>query len=40
MSADYLDTFSEFAAQVDFGALPETLRAHTGWVLALSLIHI
>jgi len=34
MSMDYLDTFSEFAAQLDFHALPETLRAHTGWVLA------
>jgi 2-methylcitrate dehydratase PrpD len=31
---DYLDTFSGFAASVNFADLPAPLRAHTGWVLA------
>lgn len=31
---DYLDRLSEFAAHLDFAALPDKLRAHTGWVLA------
>lgn len=31
---DYLDTFSEFAATLDFSSLLEPVRAHTGWVLA------
>ena len=31
---DYLDRLSDFAARLDFAALPGKLRAHTGWVLA------
>jgi 2-methylcitrate dehydratase PrpD len=31
---DYLDRFSEFAAHLDFSALPQGVRTHTGWVLA------
>ena len=31
---DYLDRFSNFAAQLDFASLPEPVRRHTGWVLA------
>ena len=31
---DYLDRLSDFAARLDFAALPDKLRAHTGWVLA------
>ena len=31
---DYLDTFSAFAAELQFKQLPAAVRAHTGWVLA------
>jgi len=31
---DYLDRLSDFAARLDFAALPHKLRAHTGWLLA------
>jgi 2-methylcitrate dehydratase PrpD len=31
---DYLDRLSDFAARLDFAALPGKLRTHTGWVLA------
>ena len=31
---NYLDTLSAFAAGLRFPALPEAVRAHTGWILA------
>jgi 2-methylcitrate dehydratase PrpD len=31
---NYLDTLSGFAATLRFHELPETVRAHTGWILA------
>ena len=31
---DYLDRFSQFAAQVDFSQLPPQVREQTGWILA------
>ena len=31
---NYLDTLSSFAAGLRFPALPEAVRAHTGWILA------
>ena len=37
---EYLDTLSHFAASLRFAALPPTVRAHTGWVLADTLAAI
>lgn len=37
---DYLDTLSHFAASLRFAALPSTVRAHTGWILADTLAAI
>lgn len=31
---DYLATFSTFAAEISFDALPPAVRSHTGWILA------
>ena len=37
---DYLDTLSHFAVSLRFAALPPTVRAHTGWILADTLAAI